>query len=150
MLHFEGERDLTQPPAELYAKLSDVRFLVQCIPGAEAVKGDTPEHVMCSVKPAGLSFVSGSLELTLRRTEAVEGSAAKVLIASKGIGSTSEVETGFTLEPLESGTKLRWTADIQKLGGLLKAVPKSLIQGAAQKLIADVWDRMIAKLNETS
>lgn len=146
MLHFEGDRDLLQPPAEVYGKLSDLRFLVQCIPGVESVKSEGPEKATCVVKPAGLSFVTGSIELTLQRTAAVENASAQVTIASKGIGTTSEVATTFTLTPQDSGTRLHWTADIQKLGGLLKAAPQGLLKAAAQKLIADVWDQIIAKL----
>jgi carbon monoxide dehydrogenase subunit G len=146
VLHFEGDRDLAQPPAELYAKLSDVRFLVQCIPGVESAKSEAPDQAVCVVKPAGLSFASGNLELTIRRTEATPDSAAKMVIASKGIGSTSEVVTAFTLTAQEGGTKLHWTADIQKLGGLLKAVPQGLIKAAAQKIIADLWEQAAARL----
>jgi carbon monoxide dehydrogenase subunit G len=147
MLHFEGDRDLPQAPAELYAKLSDVRFLVQCIPGVESVKSEQPDQATCVVRPAGLSFVSGTLELSLRRTSTVENTSAQVVVTSKGIGSTSEVEAAFTLTPQDGGTRLHWTADIQKLGGLLKAVPQGLIKAAAQKIIADVWEAVIAKLN---
>jgi carbon monoxide dehydrogenase subunit G len=148
VLHFEGDRDLPQAPAELYARLSDARFLVQCIPGVESVKSETPEQAVCVVKPAGLSFVTGSIELTVRRTAAVENTSANVTIASKSIGATSEVETAFTLTPQEGGTKLRWTADIQKMGGLLKHAPQALLKAAAQKIIGDVWEKVIAKLGE--
>ena len=149
MLHFEGDRDLAQAPAEVYAKLSDARFMVQCIPGVESVKSEAPDRVVCVVKPAGLSFVSGSIELTAQRTAAVPDTSAQVTITSKGVGTSSEVETSFTLTPQEKGTRLHWTADIKKMGGLLKAVPQGLLKAAAQKIIADVWDQVIAKLGDT-
>lgn len=147
MLHFEGDNDLPQSPAELWAKLSDVRFMVHCIPGLDTVKRQDADEVVCTVKPAGLSFVSGSLELTARRVAAVENASAQVVITSKGIGSSSEVETGFTLAVREGGSRLHWTADIKKMGGLLKAVPQGLIRGAAQKIIADIWETVVAKLS---
>ncbi|HXG11681.1 MAG TPA: SRPBCC domain-containing protein [Gemmataceae bacterium] len=146
MLHFEGDRDLAQPPAELYAKLSDVRFLVQCVPGLESVKSEQPDQAVCVVRPTGFSFVSGTLELTLQRISAVENTSAQMVVTSKGIGSTSEVETGFTLTPHDGGTRLHWTADVKKLGGLLKAVPQGLLKAAAQKIIEDVWLRVLARL----
>jgi carbon monoxide dehydrogenase subunit G len=147
MLHFEGDRDLTQAPAEVYAKLSDARFLVQCIPGVESVKSESAEQAVCVVRPAGMSFVTGTIELTLTRTAAVENSSAQVTIASKSIGATSEVETGFTLTPQEKGTRLHWTADMKKLTGLLKLAPQGLLKGAAQKVIDDVWNTVVAKLD---
>src|SRR5438067_1801791 len=38
MLHFEGTRDFARPPAEVWARLTDARFLVKCLPGVESVK----------------------------------------------------------------------------------------------------------------
>ena len=37
MLRFEGDRDFPHPPAELFAKLTDARFLASCIPDVEKV-----------------------------------------------------------------------------------------------------------------
>ncbi len=38
MVRFEGERDFPLAPAELWAKLTDARFLVQCLPDVESIK----------------------------------------------------------------------------------------------------------------
>ena len=38
MLRFEGDREYRQAPAELWARLSDARFLAQCIPDVETVR----------------------------------------------------------------------------------------------------------------
>jgi carbon monoxide dehydrogenase subunit G len=67
-------------------------------------------------------------------------------LKSKGIGSSSEVETALTLTPHEQGTKIRWTADVKSLGGLLKMVPTGLIRGAANKVIEDTWTGVTTKL----
>jgi carbon monoxide dehydrogenase subunit G len=145
MLHFEGDKDFAQPPAELFAKLSDARFLVQCIPGAESVKQAEPAAASCVIRP-GFSFARGTLELTLKVTEAVPDSALRVLAHSKGIGSTSDVETALSFTPCDDGTRVHWTADVKNLGGLLKAVPQGLIQAAAQKVIEDAWTAVEKKL----
>ena len=144
-LHFEGDKDFPQPPTEVGGKLSDARFLAQCIPGVESVAKSAPEEVVCTLRP-GFAFVRGTLELTLRMADIVAGSSARLLLHSKGIGSTSDVEAAlaFTLEG--SGTRVHWTADVKQLGGLLKAVPQGLIKAAAQKVIADAWTAVEGKL----
>jgi uncharacterized protein len=147
MLHFEGDKELSRGPAELYPKLSDARFLVQCIPGGEVVGEPEADRAVCKVKPA-LSFVTGSLEVTVLITERVPDSSVRVTLRSKGIGSSSDVEAVLTLAPQDGGTRLHWTADVTRLGGLLKAVPSGLIRGAAQKIITDVWNNVEAKLKE--
>ena len=147
MLHFEGDKELSRGPAELYPKLSDARFLAQCIPGGEVVGEPEADRAVCKVKPA-LSFVTGSLEVTVQITERVPDSSVRVSLRSKGIGSSSDVEAVLTLAPQDGGTRLHWTADVTRLGGLLKAVPSGLIRGAAQKVITDVWNNVEAKLKE--
>ncbi len=145
MLHFEGEGDFTLPPAELWTKLRDARFLVTCIPDATVEGEPERDKATCSVRP-GFAFVRGTLETTIEFKDATEPTQLRFSLASKGIGSSSEVETILTIAPIATGSRVHWVADVQKLGGLLKAVPSGLIRGAAQKTIADVWEGIGRKL----
>jgi carbon monoxide dehydrogenase subunit G len=138
MLRFEGDQDLTPPPAELWAKLSDARFLVRCVPGVETVTQQEPTRATFVLRP-GLSFARGTLEVTMQVAEAVPGQSAKYLLHSKGIGSTSDVEASLAIQPRETGSRVHWVAEIKQLGGLLKAVPGGLIQAAAKKVVSDAW-----------
>jgi carbon monoxide dehydrogenase subunit G len=138
MLHFEGTKDLPRPAAEVWSRLRDARFLVQCIPGVESVAVSEPDRAACTIRP-GFAFVRGTLELTLQVAEVEPGKSARVQLHSKGIGTTSDVEASYTVEPAAGGTHLRWTADVKELGGLLKAVPQGLVKAAAQKVIGDAW-----------
>jgi carbon monoxide dehydrogenase subunit G len=145
MVHFEGDKDFPQAPAELWTKLSDARFLVQCIPDVQSMGLAEAATATCVVRP-GFSFVRGTLEVALSVAEAVAGTSVRVLARSKGIGSSSMVEAALAFAPEGPGTRVHWTADVRELGGLLKAVPQGLIKAAAQKVIADVWSRVEAQL----
>ncbi|MGH7172816.1 MAG: SRPBCC family protein [Gemmataceae bacterium] len=145
MVHFEGEQDFPQTPAELWTKLTDARFLVQCIPDVESVTEAESDHARLVLRP-GFSFVRGTLEATLRVVDAVEPS-ARYLIVNKGIGSSADVEATVALAPQGTGTRVHWTAEVKTLGGLLKMVPSGLIRGAAQKVVNDAWNAVEAKLN---
>ena len=147
MVHFEGEKDFTQPPPELWAKLTDARFLVQCIPDVESVTEQEPDHAALVLRP-GFAFVRGTLDVTLRVVDAVAPSSARYVVASKGIGSTADVEATVALTPQANGTHVRWTAEVKTLGGLLKMVPAGLIRGAAQKVVNDAWTAVETKLND--
>lgn len=138
MLHFEGDTDLPQAPADVYAKLGDARFLVQCIPGVESVKKAEAGTAVVVVRP-GLSFVRGTLEITLNITDALPDQSLRVKMHGKGIGSSNDVESALTFAAHEGGTRVHWVADVTNLGGLIRAVPQGLLSGAAQKLIADTW-----------
>ena len=145
MLHFEGDKDLAQPPSIVWSKLSDARFLVSCIPGVEAIASAEPTTATCTLRP-GFAFVRGTLELTLTVTSAVPDQSVHLLLQTRGIGSTSEVEADLAVAPQGTGTRLHWAADVKTLGGLLKAVPQGLIKAAAQKVIADALAAVEAKL----
>jgi carbon monoxide dehydrogenase subunit G len=145
MVHFEGDKDFPQAPADLWAKLSDARFLVQCIPDVQSVGQAEATTATCVVRP-GFAFVRGTLEVTLRVAEAVAGTSVRAVAQSKGIGSSSTVEAALAFAPQSGGTRVHWSVDVKELGGLLKAVPQGLIQAAAQRVIADVWARVDAQL----
>jgi carbon monoxide dehydrogenase subunit G len=147
MLRFEGDREFRQAPADVYAKLADARFLVSCVPDVESVAHQDASSATLTIRP-GFAFIRGTLEVALQVAERTEPTALKVLLHSKGIGSSSDVEATLTLAPADDGTKVHWVAEVLQLGGLLKLVPGGLIKGAAGKVIADTWDRVTQKMDE--
>ena len=145
MQHFEGERNFSLPPDSLWEKLRDTAFLVACIPDSATKGTPTRDRAECSVQP-GFAFVRGSLDVTIEIVDGQSPSTLHFKLLSKGIGSSSEVETSLQIHPVETGSKVAWSADVRKLGGLLKMVPSGLIQGAAQRVIDDVWNGIAANL----
>ena len=147
MLHFEGERDFTHAPATLWPKFADIHFLAGCVPDTESVTFPETDAAQIVLRP-GLAFVRGTLDLTMKLTNRVEGTSARLVLATKGVGTTSTVEAAYSLAASNSGTRLHWTADVTQLGGLLKAVPQGLLKAAAQKVINDAWSALERKLQE--
>ena len=145
MLHFEGDTDLAPGPAEVSAKLSDARFLVECVPGVEKVTLAEADRAVCTLRP-GFSFVRGTLDVTLSVVERSAAEYTRLTIHSKGVGTTSDLEVVLRYAPQEAGTRVHWSADVTQLGGLLKAVPQGLIKGAAQKVVAEAWTNVRTKL----
>lgn len=138
MFRFEGEKEFPGRPADLWAKLSDASFLAGCVPDVQTVARAGSDEAVFTVKP-GFSFVRGTLEVTLRVLEAEKPARVRLSAKSRGIGSSSEVGASLTLRQAGEGSAVHWTAEVQQLGGLLKAVPQGLIRAAAQKVIGDVW-----------
>ncbi len=81
--------------------------------------------------------------------EAASPSLVRLALASKGIGTSSEVEATVSLSPQQTGTRLQWVAEVKSLGGLLKAVPQGLIRGAAQKVVNDAWTAVENRLHQS-
>jgi carbon monoxide dehydrogenase subunit G len=137
MLRFEGDKDFAQQPSDVWNKLTDARFLLECIPGVESVVKSEADEAVWKLRP-GFSFVRGTLDVTLRVADRVPESSARLEAHSKGIGSSSDVEASLAFSPAEAGTRVHWVAEIKTLGGLLKAVPQGLLKASAQKVITDI------------
>jgi uncharacterized protein len=147
MVHMEGEKSLLQGREQVYAKLTDLQFLVSCLPDLHQVK-EVKEKTAAAVLRPGFSFARGELQLTVEKLEENPPVSARYLLKSKAIGSTSEVETIFSLSETDAGTVLHWKAEVKQLGGLLKAVPSGLIQGGAQRVITELLGKVEKKLAE--
>jgi carbon monoxide dehydrogenase subunit G len=147
MLHFEGDQSFALPSAHVAGQLSDARFLVRCVPGIESVARNEARLAVFNLRPR-LAFMRGNLEVTMALIDAASGSSARWSLVSKGIGSSSTVEALLTFAAQDGGTAVHWTADVQHLGGLLKAVPRGLIQAAAQKVIGEVWAAVAERLRQ--
>jgi carbon monoxide dehydrogenase subunit G len=147
VIHFEGDESYPVPPAALYPKLSDAGYLAKCLPDATVVEA-TPDRAEWKLKPK-LSFMTGALDTILTATARVPGESVSYRVQGKAIGAASGVDTTLTLKPSAAGTDVHWTADIVELTGLLKMVPKGLIQSAAQKVIVDILTAIRPHLIET-
>ncbi len=145
MIRFEGVETFLVPPAEVYAKLSDAGWLAQTLPDA-VVTDAAPDRAGWKVRPK-FTFMAGSLDTIAEVTERTGGDRVRYRVASKGVGSSSTVNATLTLVPVEGGTTVTWVGDLTDLGGLLKMVPRGLIQAAAQSVIADVWKSVHGKLS---
>ena len=143
MLTFEGDQDFSQPPDEVWSKLTNPAFLVQCIPDVESVARQGPDEAVFSLRP-GFSFVRGTLQVNLKVVETNKPVSARLHAYSKGIGTSSDVEASLEFAPHNGGTRVHWIAEVKQLGGLLKAVPQGLIKASAQKVIADIWSEIAA------
>jgi carbon monoxide dehydrogenase subunit G len=145
MIHFEGVEAFALPVAEVAAKLSDAGFLANCVPDAQVIEA-APDRAVGKIKPK-LSFLTGHLTLNADVTAREVGKSVAYQIVTKTIGATSTVTTKLEFREAEGGgTMVHWTGDLVAVTGLLKMVPKGLMEGAAKKVIEDVWAALKAKL----
>jgi carbon monoxide dehydrogenase subunit G len=149
MRRFEGDRDFAQPVDQVFAKLTDARFLATCLPDVESVSEQEADRAVLTLRP-GLAFARGTLEVTLQVVEKTPPTAARMLLTSKGIGSISKVEALLALAANGDGTRVHWVAEVKELGGLLKMVPQGLIRGAAEKVLNDAWAAVEAKVSQNA
>ena len=149
MIHFEGVEAFPLPVAEVAAKLSDAGFLANCVPDAQ-VSTATPDKAVGKIKPK-LSFLTGGLTLEADVTAREVGKSVAYKLVTKTIGASSTVTTNLEFKEAEGGgTAVVWSGDLVAVTGLLKMVPKGLLEGSAKKVIDDVWTALRAKLTASS
>lgn len=145
MIRFDGTRSFPLPVAEVAAKLSDAGFLANCVPDAEIAEA-TPDRATGKVRPK-LSFLTGALSLEATVTAREPGASVSYQLVSKVIGGSSTVTAALAFRAAEGGgTDVVWTGELAAVTGLLKVVPKGLLEGAAKKVIEDVWAGVAARL----
>lgn len=144
MIHFEGEKFFPLPLHLTAAKLSDAGFLAGTLPDAEVTEA-VADRAAWKIKPK-LAFLSGSLNVELTRTASEPDKSVAFQVLAKAIGATSTVVVVLAFAEKDGGTAVHWTGDLTQVTGLLKMVPKGLLQGSAHKVIEDVWSAVEAKL----
>ena len=145
MIHFEGDRSFPLPLAQVAARLSDAGFLAGCLPDAQ-VSEATPDKATWKLRPK-LAFLTGSLNVEMTRTAQEAGKSVAFKVYAKALGASSTVNSVLTFAEAAGGhTAVHWSGDLTEVTGLLKMVPKGLLQGSAQKVIDDVWTAIAARL----
>lgn len=144
MIRFEGDKVFPLPVADAAARLSDAGFLVGCLADAQ-VSEATPDRAAWKLKPK-LSFLSGSLDASLEAVERDPGRAVVYRVLTRAIGASSTVLTRLEFRDAGGVTSVHWVGELVEVTGLLKMVPKGLIQATAQKVIDDVWAAVSARL----
>jgi carbon monoxide dehydrogenase subunit G len=144
MIRFEGVESIPAPPAAAFARLSDAGWLARALPDAEVTEA-APDRAAWEVRPK-FAFMAGTLSTTAEVVERTADEQVRYRVVSKGVGSNSAVDAVLTVRPADGGSEVHWSADLVELGGLLKMVPRGLMQAAAQKVIADVWESVRQKI----
>lgn len=144
MIHFSGAEPFAAPLDQVFAVLADAGVLASYLPDATVTLA-TPDKAEWKVRPK-LAFLAGELDTTATVTDRTAGEKVKYRLESKGVGSGSTVEAELTFAADGTGTVVNWAADVTAMTGLLKLAPKGLVQATAQKVIADVWAAIKAKM----
>jgi len=144
VIAFAGDRSFPQPVATVAERLADAGWLVGTLPDVQ-VTDATPERAAWRMKPK-LGFVSGHLDTVMERTEHRPGEAVSFRVVTKAIGASSTVGIRLAFHAADGGTRVAWSGEVAEVTGLLRMVPKGLLQATAEKVIGDVWAAVAARL----
>ncbi len=118
--------------------------IAPCFPDLQSLDILSPDSFRAKVK-VGISLVKGTMEFEFRMADKVPPSSAKLIGTGRGVGSSVEMQTAFTLDESGSGTKVGWTADVT-VGGIMAGLGAKLLDSASSKMVEQVVENMKSKL----
>lgn len=148
-LEFGGEELFAASPERLFDVLTDVDTLAATIPDLVSSEKPDPQTLKCVIKPK-FTFLRATMRLAIQLRDLARPSSATMHVTAEGIGASMQVVSVLSIEPVGSGSKMIWTARIERMGGLLATVPGGLVKGAADQVIRQGWQQVRQRLGETS
>jgi carbon monoxide dehydrogenase subunit G len=87
------------------------------------------------------------MDFDFRTTDKVPPSSAKLIGTGRGVGSTIEIQTGFTIQEAATGSKIDWVADVN-VGGIMAGLGTKLLDSTSSKMVEQVIENLKNKLKE--
>lgn len=143
-MHLAGSFETNAKRPVVWDFLLNPNEIGPCFPDLESLEILTPDSFKAKVK-VGLSLVRGTMDFDFRIEEKVPPSSAKLVGSGRGIGSSVDIETKFTLEEVEGGTKVGWVADVTT-GGIISGLGTRLLDSTSNKMISQVLENLQQRL----
>ena len=144
-MHMSDTRQISVPPAEVYAALLDPGMLQNCVPGAKEVTGSVEEGfeatVVQKVGPVKATFKG---EVTI--SDLVPNTSLKIDGSGKG-GAAGFAKGGaeVRLTEKDGGTELSYDVEA-KVGGKLAQLGSRIIDGFAKKMADQFFENLQTSL----
>jgi carbon monoxide dehydrogenase subunit G len=146
-LEFGGEEIFSAPPERLFSVVTDLAALATMIPDLVSSERPDPQTLKCVIKPK-FSFLRATMRLTITLSDVDPPRSATMHIAAEGIGVSMQVASSLMIEPEGGGSRMKWSARVERMGGLMASVPGGLVKGAADQVIRQAWQQVRERLGE--
>lgn len=147
-MHLEGSFDTPVSRQTVWDFLLNPKDIGPCFPDLQSLEVTSPDSFRAKVR-VGLSVVKGTMEFEFRTVDKVPPKSAKLVGTGRGVGSTVEIQTGFSLEEMGSGAKVAWIADVS-VGGIIAGLGSKLLDSTSGKMVEQVIENFKSKLNQKS
>ena len=139
-MHLEGSFDTPVPRQTVWEFLLNPNDIGPCFPDLQSLEVLGPDSFKAKVK-VGLSVVRGTMDFDFHAAEKTPPSSAKLIGKGKGVGSTVDIQTAFTLEETNSATKVGWVADVA-VGGIMAGLGTKLLDSTSTKMVEQTVENM--------
>ncbi len=144
-MQFTGSTEINAPREKVWAFVIDPQQVGWCGPGVEAIEEVDATHFRARAN-VGIGIISARFSVDLELVESDAPDRAVIRASGQAPGSAVEATGEMRLSGPEAGpTTMAWSADVAIMG-TMASVGSRLIEGTANKLIAQAFDCMRAKL----
>ena len=144
-MKFEGTVDIKAPRDRVWAFVSDPAQVASCGPGVESVEMVDDTHYKTIAK-IGVGFISARFNGDIEIVEQAPPDRMVIKVHGQAPGSAADAVASMALRDGSDGTTtMDYSADVN-ISGTLASVGARLIEGTANKLVAQTFDCIRAKL----
>jgi carbon monoxide dehydrogenase subunit G len=144
-MHFEGTVEIAAPRDKVWSFVTDPTQVGSCGPGVESIEEIDATHFRAKAK-VGIGFISARFNADGEMGIIAAPELAEVKIHGQAPGSAADAVASMHLSHGGEGiTVMAWKADVN-ISGTLASVGARLIEGTANKLIAQTFACMKTKL----
>ena len=144
-MRFEGTPEIAAPRDKVWSFVTDPTQVGQCGPGVESVEAIDDRHFKAKAK-VGVGFISARFNADGEMVIIAAPEHAEVKIHGQAPGSAADAVATMRLRHGDEGmTIMDWAAEVN-ISGTLASVGARLIEGTANKLIAQTFACMKTKL----
>lgn len=144
-MKFAGAIEIQADREKVWAFVIDPEHVGSCGPGVESIERIDASHFRAKAK-VGIGFISARFVVNLAFVDTEEP--IRAVISARGQAPGSAVDATGTMHlsgPPDGPTRMEWEATVA-ISGSLASVGARLIEGTANKMIAQTFDCMRAKL----
>jgi carbon monoxide dehydrogenase subunit G len=146
-MKLEGAHDVAAPRQKVWEAFLDPAVLRQAIPGCEKLEAIGGDEYKATMK-VGVAAVKGTFEGKVRLLDKQPPDSYKMAVEGSGAPGFVRGETVITLNDVDGGTRVAYTADVQ-VGGLIAGVGQRMLGGVA-KMMADQFFNKMTQLLQSA
>jgi carbon monoxide dehydrogenase subunit G len=146
-VNVEGERTFAAPRGTVWQVLNDPAAMASIMPGVESFDVHDDRRWTANVKiPLGLGGLK--MKVDMEKTDEREGEFAEMQIKGSGVGAMMNMQTRFHLSDADSGTAMKWAADV-KIAGPVGSMGQRVLQPIVNQQVEHVLGALDKRVQET-
>jgi carbon monoxide dehydrogenase subunit G len=143
-----GERQFDVERKVVWDVMNNPARMAALMPGVQSFEIQDEKHWQAKVKvPLGMGLLHMTVDF--EKTEEREPEYSSLKAKGNGVGAIMNMTTSFTLDPTESGTSMRWVADVKILGPV-GAMGQRILQPVVKQQVDQVLTALDRQVHEAA